>query len=105
MVNSTLFVKKRCAEVTTPTNINDGLIMSNKSISGKVAEPSHLPNDDDKINIAISRRLLRSLTYIGTHIIVPVLVYSFSPYLPSAQTKPTTCSLPPSVQISPKPSR
>jgi len=79
--------------------------MSNKSISGKGLELSHPPNDDDKINIAIPRRLLRSFTYIGTHIIVPVLVYSFSPYLPSAQTKPPTCSLPQSVQIPPKPSR
>jgi hypothetical protein len=79
--------------------------MSNKSISGKGLEFSPLPNDDDKINIAIPRRLLRSLTYIGTHIIIPVLVYSLSPYLPSAQTKPPTCSLPPSIQVPSKPSR
>ncbi|NUN64700.1 hypothetical protein HCU40_08040 [Pseudanabaena biceps] len=79
--------------------------MSNKSTSGKRLEPSRLPNDDDKINIAIPRRLLRSFTYIGTHIIVPVLVYSFSPYLPSAQTKSPTCSLPQTTQTPPKPSR
>jgi hypothetical protein len=79
--------------------------MSNKSIAGKRLEPSHLPNNDDQINIAIPRRLLKSFTYIGTHIIVPILVYSFSPYLPSAQTKPPICSLPQTVQIPPKPSR
>jgi hypothetical protein len=73
--------------------------MSNKSISGKGLESSHLSNNDDKINIAIPRRLLRSFTYIGTHIIVPVLVYSFSPYLPSPQTKPPICSIPETVQI------
>lgn len=88
-----------------PKNINDGLIMSNKSNSAKGAEPSNPSNDDDKINIAIPRRLLRSLTYIGTHIAVPILVYAFSPYLPSAQTKPPICSLPQSVQIPPKSSR
>ncbi|WP_103669815.1 hypothetical protein [Pseudanabaena sp. BC1403] len=77
--------------------------MSNKSISGKSAETSNPPNDDDKINIAIPRRLLRSLTYIGTHIAVPILVYTFSPYLPSAQTKPPICSTPQTVQIPRKP--
>ena len=97
--------KKRCTEAITPTNINDEFTMSNKSISSKGLELSPLPNDDDKINIAIPRRLLRSFTYIGTHIIVPVLVYSFSPYLPSAQTKLPICSLPQSVQIPPKSSR
>jgi hypothetical protein len=79
--------------------------MSNKSNSTKGAEPPKPSNDDDKINIAIPRRLLRSLTYIGTHIAVPILVYAFSPYLPSAQTKPPICSLPQSVQIPSKPSR
>lgn len=94
-----MLIKKRCAEAPTPKIINDESIMANNSRShngGKSAKPS---NSDDKINIAISRRLVKTITYIGTHIVIPMGVYVLIPYLPPAYPKPPICSLPPSIQV------
>ncbi len=67
------------------------------------SEPSQVPKDDDKIRIVISRKLVRAFTYIGTHIAVPIALYSFSPYLPPAQPKqPPQCLSNQTGQVLPK---
>ncbi len=67
----------------------------------KDSEPSQDPKNDDKVCIVIPRKLVRAFTYASTHIAVPIALYSFSPYLPSAQPKPAQCSQPKIAVISP----
>ncbi|NMF60056.1 hypothetical protein [Pseudanabaena yagii] len=73
--------------------------MSNKTRSYNGGESAQPSNGNDKINIAISRRLVKTITYIGTHIVIPMGVYVFIPYLPPAYPKPPICAIPPSIQV------
>ncbi len=77
--------------------------MANISQPHKDSEPFQDPKNDDKVCIVIPRRLVRAVTYIGTHIAVPIALYSFSPYLPPAQPKqPPQCLPPKTGQALPK---
>jgi hypothetical protein len=58
------------------------------------------PNDD-KVCIVLPRRLVRTFTYVSTHIAVPITLYSFMPYLPSPQPKQVQCSQPQTAQVLP----
>ena len=101
---STLLIKKRCAEAPTPKIINDESIMSAKSRSNNHDESAQPSNGDDKVNIAIPRRLVNLFVNICTQIGVSMTVYCFSPYLPSAQPKqPSLCSPPlKTITVAPK---
>jgi hypothetical protein len=94
-----LLTKKRCAEAPTPKNINDESIMANNPRSHNGGESAQPSNGNDKINIAISRRLVKTITYIGTHIIIPMGVYVLIPHLSLAYPKPPICAVPPSIQV------
>jgi hypothetical protein len=43
--------------------------------------------------------LVKTITYIGTHIVIPVGVYVFIPHLPPAYPKPPICAISPSIQV------
>jgi hypothetical protein len=75
-------------------------IMLKKSYLNKNSEPSQIPPNDD---IMIPRRWFRAFTYIATHIVVPISLYSFSPYLQTVQPKQLSQCLPPqTTQVLPK---
>jgi hypothetical protein len=100
---SALLIKKRCAEAPTPKNINDESIMSAKPRSNNGDEQTQTPTGDDKINIAIPRRLINFITHASTQISVYVMISAFSPVLPSAQPKQlSSCPPPPPSQVTPK---
>jgi len=71
--------------------------MTKISQSYKDSEPSQVPKDNDKINIAISRRALKGMVkrimkfvvHSGAQIAISVSVYSLLPSMPSAYPKPT----------------
>lgn len=96
-------IKKRCAEAPTPENINCESIMSAKPRSNNGDEQTQTPTGDDKINIAIPRRLINFITHASTQISVYVMISAFSPILPSAQPKQlSACPPPPPSQVTPK---
>jgi hypothetical protein len=98
-----LLIKKRCAEAPTPENINCESIMSAKPRSNNDDEQAQTQTGDDKINIAIPRRLLNFVTHASTQISVYVMISAFSPVLPSAQPKQlSACPPPPPSQATPK---
>jgi len=97
--------KKRCAEATTP-KFNSENIMSNKTRSNNGGEHPQPNASDDKVNIAIPRRVVNLLSNAVTQISISMLVYSFGPYLPSAQPKQlSACPTPQPIQVTPKTSR
>jgi hypothetical protein len=70
--------------------------MSNKTRSSNGIEQAQPITDDDKVNIAIPRRVINFFTQASTQVSVLILVNSFSPYLPSsAQPKQLSVCLPP----------
>ncbi len=75
--------------------------MSNKLQSNNGDEQAQ--SGDDKINIAIPRRLINFVTHASTQISVYVMISVFSPVLPSAQPKQlSSCPPPPPSQVAPK---
>ena len=70
--------------------------MSNKTRSSNGIEQAQPITGDDKVNIAIPRRVINFFTQASTQVSVLILVNSFSPYLPSsAQPKQLSVCLPP----------
>lgn len=77
--------------------------MSAKPQSNNCNEQAQTPTGDDKINIAIPRRLVNFVTHASTQISVYVMISVFSPVLPSAQPKQlSACPPPPPSQVAPK---
>lgn len=71
-------------------------IMSNKTRSHNDDEQPQPKATDDKVNIAIPRRMMNFFTQASTQISVLIFVNSFSAYLPpSAQPKQLSVCSPP----------
>ena len=75
--------------------------MSAKPQSNNGDEQAQTQTGDDKINIAIPRRLINFVTHASTQISVYVMISAFSPVLPSAKQLPA-CPPPPPSQVTPK---
>lgn len=74
--------------------------MSDKTSSSNVSEPAQHPTGNDKVNIAIPRRLINFVANASTQISVYVMISAFSPVLPAVQPKPIGgCSSSPPSQI------
>jgi hypothetical protein len=94
--------KKRRASATTLPKLKCESIMANKSTSGKGSEQPDLKqpeSNNDEVCIMVPRRLVKAVTYLSTHIAVPIALYSFVPYLPSSPPKQGQCSQPPTAQV------